>query len=69
MLGHFDSCEAKISKCIIFGILIANAFKELRTKDLNKSLTYESLLGELSAELVNLSLESMDTTIESSIKN
>lgn len=34
----------------------------------NKDLDFESFLGELSAELVNLPLESIDATIESSMK-
>lgn len=42
--------------------------KELRIKDLDKNLTFESLLGELSAELVNLSIESIDAAIASSMK-
>ena len=35
---------------------------------MDKSLTFESLLGELSANLVTLSLESIDPAIESSMK-
>ena len=42
--------------------------KKSLIKDLDKNLTFESLLGELSAELVNLPLESIDATIESSMK-
>ncbi|MDX2445418.1 MAG: GAF domain-containing protein, partial [Bacteroidales bacterium] len=37
-------------------------------KELNKNMTFESMLGELSAEMVNLSLESIDAAIESSLK-
>lgn len=36
--------------------------------DLDKRTSFESMLGELSAELVNLSLESIDAAIESSLK-
>ena len=36
---------------------------------MNKKLNFESLLGELSAELVNLPLGSLDAAIESSIKS
>ena len=36
---------------------------------MNKNLSFESFLGELSAELVNLPLESIDGAIESSIKS
>jgi len=42
--------------------------KEFHIKDLDQNLTFESLLGELSAELVNLSYESIDVAIESSLK-
>ena len=42
--------------------------KERRIKDLDKNLTFESLLGKLSAELVNISLESIDAAIESNLK-
>jgi len=38
------------------------------TKSLGKHIHFESMLGELSAELVNLSLESIDAAIESSLK-
>ena len=34
------------------------------TKAMNKNLSFESLLGELSAELVNLPLESIDAAIQ-----
>ena len=37
-------------------------------KDLDNKKSFESLLGELSAELVNLPLESIDAAIESSMK-
>ena len=40
-----------------------------RTKAMNENLSFESLLGELSAALVNLPLESLDAAIESSIKS
>ena len=40
-----------------------------RTKTMNENLSFESLLGELSAALVNLPLESIDAAIESSIKS
>jgi hypothetical protein len=36
--------------------------------DLDKNLSFESMLGELSAKLVNLPLESIDAGIESSLK-
>jgi len=36
---------------------------------LDENLSFESLLGELSAKLVNLPLESIDAAIESSKKN
>jgi len=39
------------------------------TKSLDEHLRFESLLGELSADLVNLPLESIDTTIKSSMKS
>ena len=39
------------------------------TKPSDESLSFESLLGELSAELVNLPLESIDAAIESSLKS
>ena len=42
--------------------------KELRTKDLDKNLSFESLLGDLSAELVNLSLDTIDAAIVESLK-
>jgi hypothetical protein len=35
---------------------------------LDKNMTFESILGELSAKLVNLPLDSMDAAIESSMK-
>lgn len=37
-------------------------------KELIKNGTFESMLGELSAELVNLSIETIDAAIESSLK-
>ena len=40
----------------------------MHTKPLDENLSFESLLGELSAKLVNLPLESIDAAIESSIK-
>ena len=36
--------------------------------DLDKDRSFEAMLGELSAELVNLSLETIDAAIESSLK-
>ena len=41
---------------------------DMHTKPLDENLSFESLLGELSAKLVNLPLESIDAAIESSIK-
>ena len=41
---------------------------DMHTKSLDENLSFESLLGELSAKLVNLPLESIDVAIESSIK-
>lgn len=38
------------------------------TKDLVNNLRFESFLGELSADLVNLSIETIDSAIESSLK-
>jgi formate hydrogenlyase transcriptional activator len=43
--------------------------KELHIKDLDKNITFESMLGDLSAKLVNLPLESIDAAIESSLKS
>jgi PAS domain S-box-containing protein len=40
----------------------------MHTKPLDENLSFESLLGDLSAKLVNLPLESIDAAIESSIK-
>ena len=40
----------------------------MHTKSLDENSSFESLLGELSAKLVNLPLESIDAAIESSIK-
>ncbi len=40
----------------------------LQTEKMPKNSTFESLLGELSSELVNLKLESIDAAIESSLK-
>ena len=42
--------------------------KKKLTASLEKNSDFESFLGELSAELVNLPLESIDATIESSMK-
>ena len=40
------------------------------TKEISdENLSYESFLGELSAELVNLPLKSIDAAIESSMKS
>ena len=51
---------------------MANILKDKITHqqkiDLDKKRLFESMLGELSAELVNLSLESIDAAIESSLK-
>jgi hypothetical protein len=41
---------------------------DMDTKSLDKDLSFESMLGDLSARLVNRSLESIDETIESSMK-
>ena len=43
-------------------------FQKGKMKELNKNRTFESMLGELSAELVNLSIETIDAAIESSLK-
>jgi len=40
----------------------------MHTKSLDENLSFESLLGDLSAKLVNLPLESIDSTIEHSMK-
>ena len=40
----------------------------MHTKPLDENLSFESLLGELSSELVNLTFESIDEAIESSLK-
>ena len=40
-----------------------------RTKAMDENLSFESLLGELSANLVNLPLESLDEAIESGMKS
>ena len=37
------------------------------TKQLNEYLSFESFLGDFSAELVNLTFESIDAAIESSL--
>jgi PAS domain S-box-containing protein len=42
---------------------------DVNTKSLDDNLSFESLLGELSAKMVNLPLESIDAAIESSIKS
>jgi hypothetical protein len=42
---------------------------DMDTKSLDKNLTFESLLGEISAKVVNLPLESIDVAIESSLKS
>ena len=39
------------------------------TKDLDEHLKFESLLGDISANLVNLPLEFIDTAIETSMKS
>lgn len=41
---------------------------DMDTKSLDKNRTFESMLGELSSELVNLTIESIDEAIESSLK-
>jgi len=41
--------------------------KDLHIKDLDDKIRFESLLGELSSKLVNLPLESIDVSIESSL--
>jgi PAS domain S-box-containing protein len=41
--------------------------KDLHIKDLDDKISFESLLGELSSKLVNLPLESIDMSIESSL--
>jgi PAS domain S-box-containing protein len=41
--------------------------KDLHIKDLDDKISFESLLGELSSKLVNLPLESIDVSIESSL--
>ena len=41
---------------------------DMHTKPLDENLSFESLLGELSSELVNLTFESIDEAIESSLK-
>jgi len=43
-------------------------FRKDKMKDLNKNRAFESMLGELSSELVNLTFESIDAAIESSLK-
>ncbi len=52
---------------------MANVLKDkmtdIHTKSLNVHSSFESLLGELSATLVNLPLESIDAAIESSMKS
>jgi len=42
--------------------------KDLHIKDLDNNISFESLLGKLSSKLVNLTLESIDVAIESSLK-
>lgn len=42
--------------------------RNLQTEELVGNFTFESMLGTLSAKLVNLSLESIDAAIESSLK-
>ena len=42
--------------------------RNLQREELADNFTFESMLGELSSELVNLSLESFDLAIESSLK-
>ncbi|MCW8804751.1 MAG: sigma 54-interacting transcriptional regulator [Ignavibacteriaceae bacterium] len=41
---------------------------DMHTKPLDENLSFEFLLGELSSELVNLTFESIDEAIESSLK-
>jgi len=38
-------------------------------KDLDKNISFESMLGDSSTKLVNLPLESLDTAIEYSMKS
>ena len=40
-----------------------------KTKSVNENISFESFLGELSSNLVNLPLESIDTAIKSSMKS
>ena len=42
--------------------------RNLHTEELVGNFTFESMLGELSSELVNLTFESIDLAIESSLK-
>jgi len=48
--------------------ILISKMRNLQTEELGGNFTFESLLGELSAELVNLSLETIDKAIESSLR-
>ena len=45
-----------------------NNISDKGTRDLSENLRFENLIGELSSELINIPLESIDATIESSLK-
>jgi len=47
---------------------LKNKMSDKESKVLNKNLQFESLLGEISSEFINVPLESIDAAIESSMK-
>tara|TARA_R110000787_G_scaffold38086_3_gene96236 strand:- start:9756 stop:10262 length:507 start_codon:yes stop_codon:yes gene_type:complete len=47
---------------------MGNNISDKETRDLNEHLRFETLIGELSSELINIPLESIDAAIESSLK-
>ena len=49
--------------------ILIDRIMDMDTKSLDKNLPFESLLGEISTNLVNLPLESIDAAIESSLKS
>jgi hypothetical protein len=53
---------------LVVNMLKANMMRK-QLNDLDKNLSFGSLLGEISAKLVNLPLESIDAAIESSLKS